>query len=346
MPTVRHIDEVSEGWLSEALGVPVRSVRAEPIGTGQTSATFRLAIDSDACPSSLVIKFAAGDDAACRRVATAHRSEVGFYKSLAASIDVRTPLCWYGSIDEDGSRFTLVLEDLAPWQPGRQIDGCNLTQATAAVRYLAALHASRWNDSSLHDVDFLIPVTGERAAYLGELARGATDSFIDRYRARLDADDNATLREVADKLVEWQLCRERPFAMVHGDFRPDNLLFSPDGAGVVAIDWQTLTVTLPARDLSYFVGTALEPAQRRALERDLVAVYHRELADRGVVAYSLEQCFADYRIGQLQGPMITVLGSMTSAGDRGQATDEMFLIMAERSCAAIRELDSLGALRS
>ncbi len=230
-PTVRHIDEVSEGWLSEALGVPVRSVRAEPIGTGQTSATFRLAIDSDACPSSLVIKFAAGDDAACRRVATAHRSEVGFYKSLAASIDVRTPSCWYGSIDEDGSRFTLVVEDLAPWRPGRQIDGCNLTQATAAVRYLAALHASRWNDSSLHDVDFLIPVTGERAAYLGELARGATDSFIDRYRSRLDADDNATLREVAGKLVEWQLCRERPFAMVHGDFRPDNLLFSPDGCG-------------------------------------------------------------------------------------------------------------------
>ena len=59
-PTVRHIDEVSEGWLSEALGVPVRSVRAEPIGTGQTSATFRLAIDSDACPSSLVSKI-------CRR---------------------------------------------------------------------------------------------------------------------------------------------------------------------------------------------------------------------------------------------------------------------------------------
>jgi thiamine kinase-like enzyme len=130
------------------------------------------------------------------------------------------------------------------------------------------------------------------------------------------------------------------------DFRPDNLLFSPDGSGVVAIDWQTLTVTLPARDLSYFVGTALEPAQRRAVERDLVAVYHRELADRGVMAYSLEQCFADYRIGQLQGPMITVLGSMTSAEDRGQATDEMFLIMAERSCAAIRELGSLDALQS
>ena len=250
-----------------------RAVRpGRPIGTGQTSATYRLAIDSDAArPSSLVIKFASGDHATCRRVATGHRSEVGFYKSLAASVGVRTPSCWYGSIDEDGSRFTLVVDDLAPWRPGRQIDGCNLAQATAAVRYLAALHASRWNDSSLHEIDFLVPVTGERAVFLGELARRATDAFVDRYGSQLDVDDNATLREVAGKLVEWQRCRERPFALVHGDFRPDNLLFSPDGSGVVAIDWQTLTVTLPARDLSYFVGTALDPAQRRAVERDLAS---------------------------------------------------------------------------
>jgi Ser/Thr protein kinase RdoA (MazF antagonist) len=342
--TVRHIDEVSRGWLSAVLGARVRSVRAEPIGTGQTSATYRLAVDADICPSSLVIKFASGDDAACRRVATAHRSEVGFYQELSASLGVRTPSCWYGALDEDGCRFTLVVEDLAPWRPGRQIDGCTQTQAMAAVRYLAALHASRWNDSSLHDMAFLIRLTKERAEFLGDLALAATDAFIVRYGSRLDSADQTTLREVAGKLTEWQLCREEPFALVHGDFRPDNLLFSPDGSEVVAIDWQTLTVTLPARDLSYFIGTALDPVQRRALEQDLVATYHRELADRGVAAYPLERCIEDYRIGQLQGPMITVLGSMTSADDRSPLADEMFLTMAERSCAAIRELNSLGAL--
>ena len=182
--TVRHIDEVSRGWLSAALGARVRSVRAEPIGTGQTSATYRLAVDADICPSSLVIKFASGDDAACRRVATAHRSEVGFYQELSASLGVRTPSCWYGALDEDGCRFTLVVEDLAPWRPGRQIDGCTQTQAMAAVRYLAALHASRWNDGSLHDMAFLIRLTKERAEFLGDLALAATDAFIVRYGSR------------------------------------------------------------------------------------------------------------------------------------------------------------------
>jgi aminoglycoside phosphotransferase (APT) family kinase protein len=212
------------------------------------------------------------------------------------------------------------------------------------VRYLAALHASRWNDSSLDDFGFLIPVTKERAEFLGNLAQTATEAFIDRYRSRLDPADTTTLRAVAGKLTEWQLCRDRPFALVHGDFRPDNLLFSPDGSDVVAIDWQTLTVTLPARDLSYFIGTALHPAQRRALEQALVLAYHRELIGRGVEAYPLERCLEDYRIGQLQGPMITVFGSMTSAEDRTPLADEMFVTMAERSCAAIRDLHSLDAV--
>lgn len=44
--------------------------------------------------------------------------------------------------------------------------------------------------------------------------------------------------------------------------------------------------------------------------------------------------------------MITVLGSMTSPDDRGPAADEMFLTMAKRSCTAIRELESVGALRA
>jgi hypothetical protein len=42
--------------------------------------------------------------------------------------------------------------------------------------------------------------------------------------------------------------------------------------------------------------------------------------------------------------MITVLGSMTSAGTRDALADDMFLSMARRSCAAVRDLRSLEAL--
>ncbi|MDQ4054083.1 MAG: choline kinase family protein [Actinomycetota bacterium] len=49
-----------------------------------------------------------------------------------------------------------------------------------------------------------------------------------------------------------------------------NLLFPPDGAdGVVAVDWQTLSLALPARDLAYLLGTGPAP-DGRAHERDLL----------------------------------------------------------------------------
>jgi aminoglycoside phosphotransferase (APT) family kinase protein len=171
----------------------------------------------------------------------------------------------------------------------------------------------------------------------------ATEQFISRFGSRVDGADIATLREVAEVLGDWQLARSAPFSLVHGDYRLDNLMFPPVGDDVVAVDWQTVTVALPARDLSYFIGTSLPVEQRRASEHQLVQSYFEVLRTRGIEDYGFERCFEDYRFGQLQGPMITVLGCMTSSG-RSSEADEMFLAMATRSCAAIRDLGSLDVL--
>jgi hypothetical protein len=335
--------DLSAEWLSDALGTEIRSASAERIGTGQTSSAYRLTIEAEGYPSTMVAKLAEGEEAARRRVATAHRNEVGFYTQLADTLDVRTPACWYGAVSDDGARFTLILEDLAPRLAGRQVDGCSIVQMEHAVRALAALHACRWNDHSLHDVDFLIPLTAERAQFLGDIALTATEQFIARFGSRMEAADISTLREVSEVLGDWQLRRSAPFSLMHGDYRLDNLMFPPVGDDVVAVDWQTLTVALPARDLSYFIGTSLPVEQRRVTEHRLVQSYYDELGARGIEDYSLERCFGDYRFGQLQGPMITVLGCMTSSG-RSNEADDMFLAMATRSCAAIRDLGSLGVL--
>jgi NAD(P)-dependent dehydrogenase (short-subunit alcohol dehydrogenase family) len=185
----------------------------------------------------------------------------------------------------------------------------------------ARLHASRWNDDTLFDVDFLIPLTEERATFLADLTKVATTEFIQRYADRLGEEDAATLREVPDVLVEWQLSRPRPFSLVHGDYRLDNLILHPMGHDVVAVDWQTVTVAMPARDLGYFISTSLPTERHRTEESRLVAEYHMELQARGVDMYPSDQCKADYRRGLIHGPMITVLGSMTSAGARDEAID-------------------------
>ena len=281
-PIAGGAEDLSAEWLSVALGTEVSSVSAEQIGTGQTSSTYLLHIDADGCPPTLVAKLAEGDEAARRQVATAHRNEVGFYTRLADTLDVRAPSCWFAAIADDGTQFTLLLEDLAPRRPGRQVDGCALDQMAHAVHNLAALHACRWNDDALRAVDFLVPLTRQRAEFLGGLASTATDQFISRFASRVDPLDVATLRAVAEVLVEWQMGRPEPFTVVHGDYRLDNLMFPPIGSDVVAVDWQTVTLALPARDLSYFIATSLPIEERRRAEEMLVETYHDELLRRGV----------------------------------------------------------------
>jgi len=339
-----RVSDLTPAWLSHALGVEVRAVTAEPIGAGQTGASYRLALDTPTGPATMVAKLAAGDDASRRRVAAGYRSEVGFYTQLVATLEVRTPACRYGAITGDALDFTLLLDDLAPRVPGVQVDGCSVVQAQDAVRNLAGLHASRWNDPTLFDLDFVARTTEERAQFLGDILAAATEEFVVRYAAELTDSEVATLRASAAAITRWQLSRPEPFAVVHGDYRLDNLMFHPRARGVVALDWQTVTVGLPTRDLAYFLGTSLATEMRREAEAHLVDAYHRELVGHGVEDYDAVRCFDDYRLGQLQGPMITVLGCIYAPAARSVEADRMFLAMIRRSCAAIRDLDSIGAI--
>jgi aminoglycoside phosphotransferase (APT) family kinase protein len=50
--------------------------------------------------------------------------------------------------------------------------------------------------------------------------------------------------------------------------------FDPDKMSVTVVDWQTITLGLPARDLAYFLGTSLETSLRERMEPELVKVYH------------------------------------------------------------------------
>jgi thiamine kinase-like enzyme len=68
------------------------------------------------------------------------------------------------------------------------------------------------------------------------------------------------------------------------------MLFYSDAAGVTVVDWQTLGVGLPARDLAYFTATSLKPELRCAIENDLVDDYYRELSGYGVSGYDRETC--------------------------------------------------------
>ena len=350
-PVAKDVAGLTPEWLNHALehsGIPatVTDARCEPIGIGQMGRSYRVNLTySDprlGGPSSVVVKMAGGGLEARQRVADGYRNEVMFYSQIAGTVDVSTPRCWYAAITDDGTDFTLILEDLHPARPGVQIESCSLSQAGDAVVNLAALHAPRWNDSTLLGIKGFRLTDAASAQFVGEIFAKAVDDFVARFDA-IGNEDVETLHGCAEVIGPWLLTRPVPFGIVHGDYRLDNLMFPPQGRGVSALDWQTVGVAPPCRDLAYFLGTALRPEDRRRSESDLVALYFDDLERRGVQGYSRDECFDDYRLGQLQGPFITVLGCVYGAtAERTQAGDEMFISMATRSCAAIRELDSLS----
>ncbi|WP_227981866.1 ecdysteroid 22-kinase family protein [Nocardia spumae] len=338
--------QISPDWLTNALSAPVRAVTATPVGTGQIGSVFRLEITGDAAPRRLMAKLPAADPAARAMLAGAYRQEIRFYTEIAPTVAVRVPGCRYAEFTAGGAEFTLLLDDLAPARQGDQLSGCSVAQAYAAVRNLAGLHGPRWCDPALADIDGLDPNGPAEAEALAELYGPATEIFLERLGERLAIEDHATLRGCVPDIAAWLLAAPERFAPIHGDYRLDNLMFGAAGdtgdVEVWAVDWQTLGIGLPARDLAYFIATSLEPEDRRAHEDDLIEAYHGALSAHGVTGYTLECCRADYGFALVQCPLVAVFGA--AYGTPTARGEQMFAAMVRRSCAAIRDWDAIGRL--
>ncbi|MFI5719165.1 phosphotransferase [Nocardia sp. NPDC051750] len=336
------IGDLTPGWLATVLGRPVREVTAEPVGTGQIGSVYRLRLTGDGVPDRLLAKLPAADPGTRAMLAGAYRQEVRFYTEIAGTVTVRTPRCHHAEIHGDGAEFVLLLEDLAPARQGDQIAGCPVTEAHPAVANLAGLHAPRWCDETLLDIEGFSRNGPEEAGTLAELYGPTTEIFLDRLGDRLSPEDHDTVRACGDTIADWLIARPERFGLVHGDYRLDNLLFGAgEPAQVTAVDWQTVNLGLPARDLAYFITTSLDPDARRTAEKALVATYHRRLVELGVRDYPLDDCLQDYRFAALQGPLVALFGA--AYGTPTERGDAMFATMVRRSCAAIRDLDSLSA---
>ena len=346
----RYPGEVTPEWLSAALSkgrtsVEVSAVDVVAIGTGQTGATYRVtakyATDPGDLPQTFVIKLPAQDDTVRDRVVIGYRSECTFYSTVADRVRVPTPQCFYCEITEDAMDYALLLADQAPAVQGDQIAGCGEQQARLAAVALAGLHGPSWCDPFWLDLPGMgFPRADEASAKgLGDVAIMSADITLEKLGDRMSAEDRETFTTTMGLVTPWLLANQDRFALLHGDYRLDNLLFDPERTWVSVVDWQTLGVGLPARDLAYFTATSLNPQLRPTIEKDLVRDYHRALLGYGVTGYDFDACWRDYRLGVPQAPLISALGFAFAAGtERG---DDMVLTMLERGCQAIRDLGTL-----
>lgn len=354
-PEPAVVDDASQltpQWFDAVLGTAgtasaVRSVSTEPVGTGQMAATVRAHLDlGDGSGRTVVVKYARAD-VESTMAAMAYAKEVAFYAELADRVAARTPDCLYAAIAEGSPRFVLVLEDLSDARQGDQIAGCPVGHAEAAVVNLAGLHGPTWCDPSLPERPWLGGDTEGviTSEFMAPVIGAAADAFAERFAAELDPIEAEVLEASRELLPAWMFERGDRFAVLHGDYRLDNLLF-PEGdpARVAVVDWQTAALGPAGRDLAYFLETCLTVDDRRRHERHLVATYHRALGDHDVTGYDLDACWDDYVDGLLHGPLIILLGRLTAGvTERG---DEMFRVMWRRASAAIDDHGTAAAVRA
>ena len=144
----------------------------------------------------------------------------------------------------------------------------------------------------------------------------SADITLEKLGDRMSAEDRETFRTAMGLVAPWLLAENDRFALLHGDYRLDNMLFDPDRTRVSVVDWQTLGVGLPARDLAYFTATSLNSQLRATFEESssptITAVTPRRHRLRP------RNMWRDYRLGVLQAPLISALGfAFAASTERG-----------------------------
>jgi hypothetical protein len=298
-----RIEDVSGDWLSEVMGMPVGVAGVEQIGVGigVSSALYRVRLHGSGCPPSVVVKLPALDDAAVftSTMLRMYIREVGFFAELAPRSPVRVPVSYHGAVDQETSRFVMVLEDLSEMRAVDQIGGMALHDAERAVDALASWHATWWRDADgLAETGLTVSLADP--IYPAVLPVVYAEGW-DKVAAAMDLP--GPIREVGPRFAAAmpRLLAElaiAPTTMIHGDYRADNLLFAPDGS-VVLLDFQLIGTGSAAYDLAYFVTQSLDAGVATLQERPLFDRWLRGLEAAGVPARDLDRMWQDYRTAAL-----------------------------------------------
>jgi hypothetical protein len=349
-----HPDSVTAEWLTGRLRAAgklaegrVVGVSWKAIGTGQVGDSTRFTLEYDepgAGPPTVAAKFPA-EDATSRHTATSlmlYVHEVGFYRELRGQLDIRTAEPYAAEIAEDGGDFVLLFEDLAPARGGNQLDGCTLEDARSAMRQIAGLHAPSWNNPAMTGLGWL-ESRPEITAHVRQLYPQAQALFRERYEGLLEPEYMAICEGLVERMDAWYGREIGVKALVHGDYRLDNMLFDIHGGAepLAVLDWQTLQAGCPLTDIGYFLGAGTGAQLRQAHEDELLDTYCEEMSRRGV-ALTRGAILDRYRLGALHGVFTAVFSA--AFVERTPRGDENFLSMARGACSLALDHDSLGLL--
>jgi hypothetical protein len=273
-----------------------------------------------------------------------YATEVRIYRDVLPHLGIEAPAVYAIDAAPDDVRFTLLMEDLG-MRPGARLgivtDPTTPDEVASVLETVVVLHAAYWGGARL---DRELPwLTGPKVSPVmrfwrqhgprlarSHVAAGHRATLVDRRRWP----DNA-LWAAFDRLVVAD--DDGPHTLLHGDVHAGNVYYVDGGAGGL-LDWQLALRGSWALDVTYLLVTALEPDDRVAHERDLLAGYVDALAAAGVAAPSFDEAWLRYRQNVLYGVLMWLI---TPEGVHSEAAQALSLA---RCLAAGERLGTLASL--
>jgi aminoglycoside phosphotransferase (APT) family kinase protein len=179
---------------------------------------------------------------------------------------------------------------------------------------------------------------------------------VDRWSQQYLADAAAGRHPAMDQLVEWLPAHLPPgdeTAIVHGDYRIDNVIFHPTQARVVAVlDWELSTLGHPLADFAYnammyrmprdILGgiQGLDPAGLGLPSEDeYVAAYCRRTGRAGIADLDFYVAFNMFRFAAILHGILGRAVRGTASNTQALEVGGKFARVAELAWAQIRSLD-------
>ncbi len=185
-------------------------------------------------------------------------------------------------------RSVLLVADVGPGAVVRtMVDPPTTGELRRILRSVARLHAHWWGRRPLapEDLDRAVVATHPRL-YQAIARRRGIPLAEATLRPSVTFGDLRTMWEAIDRFPSDLALVNEPVTLLHGDLRPDNVIFAPDTTTPTFLDWSFAALGHPMFDVAYLLSSSIEP-DGVADVRHLAMAYMGELGDRGVVVAPL-----------------------------------------------------------
>ena len=281
-------------------------------------------------------------------LAGASYKEVMFYNRLRQELDIEAPESYFGGIELPSQRSMVLLKDMSDCTFTDPTFYINRDETEEMVALLASLHARFWDSSRFKsDLSWL----GTALDYLqlvDDLLSFWTNCEKGIDRAASVIPQQMLARRTELKAATWratELNGNAPITFLHHDVHIGNWYKTAEGRMGLG-DWQCLVRGNWASDFSYAITSALTVADRRAWEKELLALYLENLRSAGVSNVpDFDSAWLLYRqqIFHALSFWLSTIGVGVLQPD--MQPDSFSMLNIERFANAVVDLDSLDSLR-